>query len=82
MTHARRLGKWLLVPVGGNPLLMHFGMTGLLAWGADSSDRHPHHRLVFVCEGGELRYRDMRKFGGVWLARDDEERDRHGAARS
>jgi formamidopyrimidine-DNA glycosylase len=24
---------------------------------------------VFVCRGGELRYRNMRKFGGVWIWR-------------
>jgi formamidopyrimidine-DNA glycosylase len=65
----RRHGKWLLTPVGESCVLMHFGMTGLLCWEACGSDRHPHDRIVFTCEGGELRYRNMRKFGGVWLAR-------------
>jgi formamidopyrimidine-DNA glycosylase len=31
--------------------------------------------VVFVCEHGELRYNNMRRFGGVWLARDRGERD-------
>jgi formamidopyrimidine-DNA glycosylase len=66
----RRHGKWLLAPVGEATLLMHFGMTGLLDWAPVATERHAHDRLVFVCEGGELRYRNMRKFGGVWLARD------------
>ncbi len=47
-------------------------MTGLLEW-SERGDRHPHDRMVFVCRGGELRYRNMRKFGGVWLVRDERE---------
>ncbi len=62
-----RIGKWLICRAEGPALLFHFGMTGDLLW---SSDPHPHDRLVIVFEDGELRYRDMRKFGGVWLARD------------
>jgi len=66
--HPRRHGKWLLAPADGATVLMHFGMTGLLHWGRDARERHPHDRVVFRCRGGELRYRNMRKFGGVWLA--------------
>lgn len=72
----RRHGKWMIVPVGGGWLLLHFGMTGLLEWCARGSERHAHDRLILVCDRGELRYRNMRKFGGVWVARDDAERDR------
>ena len=71
-----RHGKWLIAPVDGTLVLMHFGMTGLPEWRGTQPDRHPHDRIVFVCQGGELGYRNMRKFGGVWLARSDEERDR------
>jgi formamidopyrimidine-DNA glycosylase len=67
----QRHGKWLLAPAGQATVLMHFGMTGLLEWTGRDSARHVHDRLVFVCRGGELRYRNMRKFGGVWLARGD-----------
>ena len=68
---ASRHGKWLIAAAGGSELLLHFGMTGELHWspGGDA-DRHVHDRVVFVCDGGELRYRNMRRFGGVWLARD------------
>jgi formamidopyrimidine-DNA glycosylase len=59
----------------GAELLLHFGMTGLLTWAGDDRDRHPHDRVIFVCERGELRYNNMRRFGGVWLARDASERD-------
>lgn len=75
-TAAERHGKWLIARTGGPALLMHFGMTGLVHWTARDENRHPHDRVVFLLSGGELRFRDQRKFGGVWLARDDRERER------
>ena len=69
-----RHGKWLFVPAGDAEVLMHFGMTGRLDWGRRGTDRHVHDRIVFVCRGGELRYRNMRKFGGVWISRRARER--------
>jgi formamidopyrimidine-DNA glycosylase len=70
----QRHGKWLIAPVGALELLLHFGMTGLLTWSHDQASRHRHDRVIFVCEDGELRYNNMRRFGGVWLARDQSER--------
>jgi formamidopyrimidine-DNA glycosylase len=70
-----RHGKWLFAPAGDVELLLHFGMTGKLAWSPDAGGRHRHDRLIFVCDGGELRYNNMRRFGGIWLARDRDERD-------
>ncbi|MFY9588290.1 MAG: DNA-formamidopyrimidine glycosylase family protein [Actinomycetota bacterium] len=64
-----RIGKWLICRVAGPAVLFHFGMTGDFLW--DGGEEHPHDRLVIVFDDGELRYRDMRKFGGVWLARDE-----------
>jgi formamidopyrimidine-DNA glycosylase len=69
-----RHGKWLIVPAGEAEVLMHFGMTGRLDWAPTRSQRHRHDRIVFVCRGGELRYRNMRKFGGVWVWRQARER--------
>lgn len=65
----RRHGKWLIAPVDGAELLMHFGMTGLLSYAAGGGEPHdhPHDRLVLRLDQGELRYRAMRKLGGVWL---------------
>ena len=71
----RRHGKWLIAPVGEVEVLLHFGMTGELRWSGDDEGRHRHDRVIFVCDDGELRYNNMRRFGGVWLARDDAERD-------
>jgi formamidopyrimidine-DNA glycosylase len=69
-----RRGKWLLCPSDGPILVLHFGMTGDLVWSGDQPLRHRHDRLALAfVEGGELRYRNMRKLGGVWLAHDDAE---------
>jgi formamidopyrimidine-DNA glycosylase len=67
---ARRHGKWMLAPAGDATVLMHFGMTGLLHW-SSQDDRHPHDRVIFRLDGGELRYRNMRRFGAVHVARSD-----------
>jgi formamidopyrimidine-DNA glycosylase len=71
-----RHGKWLIAPVGEAELLLHFGMTGLLRWTSGENEHHRHDRIVFHCPGGQLRYRNMRKFGGLWLARSEAERAR------
>jgi formamidopyrimidine-DNA glycosylase len=72
-----RHGKWLICWTDGPALLLHFGMTGDLVWSGDEPERHRHDRLVLVfVEGGELRYRNMRKLGGVWLAHDRDEVER------
>src|SRR5918992_3845757 len=70
LARPRRHGKWLLTDAGDATVLMHFGMTGLLKWG---ESRHRHDRIVFSFAGGELSYRNMRKFGGVWLAHGERE---------
>ena len=71
-----RRGKWLLAWTGGPAMLLHFGMTGDVIPAADAAGRHPHDRVVVVLDRGEVRYRNMRKFGGVWLAHDRREAER------
>ena len=72
-----RHGKWMLGWTDGPALLLHFGMTGELEYADDDDGRHRHDRLTLVFEGGgELRYRNMRKLGGVWLAHDPVEVER------
>jgi formamidopyrimidine-DNA glycosylase len=69
-----RHGKWLLGWTDGPALLLHFGMTGDLISSEDEPERHRHDRLwITFREGGELRYRNMRKLGGAWLAHDRDE---------
>jgi formamidopyrimidine-DNA glycosylase len=43
-------------------------MTGSLVW---NGELHRHDRLVLNFEDGSLHYRNMRRFGGIWLARED-----------
>jgi len=69
-----RLGKWMIAPTDGPFLAFHFGMTGDLVSSGDEPDRHRHDRLVLAfTDATELRYRNMRKLGGVWLAHDADE---------
>lgn len=73
LVEPRRHGKWLLAPTdGGATLLFHFRMTGQLVWDEDT-DRHRHDRIVLAFDGGELRYREQRRLGRVWLLRGDDE---------
>jgi formamidopyrimidine-DNA glycosylase len=72
----RRHGKWLIAPLGGPVLILHFGMTGSLSWNAPDRPRHRHDRLVWSLAEGELRYRDMRKLQGVRLAQSQDQADR------
>lgn len=72
-----RRGKWLIVPLAKGPvLLLHFGMTGSIVWESADTERHRHDRVTFALSDGELRYRDMRKLRGLWLAADRAAADR------
>jgi formamidopyrimidine-DNA glycosylase len=68
-----RHGKWMVCRTDGPAVLIHFGMTGQVGWAEGPAGRHRHDRVVFVLDRGELRYRDMRKLRGLWLAHDEEE---------
>lgn len=62
-----RHGKWLLAGTDGPTVLLHFGMTGRLLWCGPDDPPHRHDRVVFALDGGQLRYRDMRKLQGLRL---------------
>jgi formamidopyrimidine-DNA glycosylase len=68
----RRHGKWLLLPTDGPVLLVHSGMTGHPYY-ADDAGEEKYERLVISLDRGELRYTDLRKLRGVWLAADEDE---------
>jgi formamidopyrimidine-DNA glycosylase len=68
-----RHGKWLVAWTTGPAILIHFGMTGGLGWSPGPEGRHRYDRVIVETDRGELRYRNMRKLGGVWLAHDREE---------
>jgi len=48
-------------------------MTGELIWSGDEPERHRHDRVILELDRGELRYRNLRKLGGVWLAHDEDQ---------
>ncbi len=70
----RRHGKWLVLSVGDrdDAVLLHFGMTGSLHWCELETEPHRHDRVEFRCDGGALRYRDMRKLTGLRLGNPDD----------
>ncbi|MCU1360843.1 MAG: formamidopyrimidine-DNA glycosylase, partial [Ilumatobacteraceae bacterium] len=73
MGHPDRRGKWLMIPTDGPILMVHFGMTGSLRWSAELEPAEPDDRVVIEIALGELRYRDLRKLQGIWLAEDDDD---------
>ncbi len=50
-------------------LIIHLGMTGRLDIVSPNTsiEKHTHLRIVFADDNIELRFRDPRRFGGVWL---------------
>jgi formamidopyrimidine-DNA glycosylase len=62
---ARRRGKYLWLPVDGDALIAHLGMSGQLVVGAPERPLTPHTRARFsFTDGGQdLRFVDQRTFG-------------------
>jgi formamidopyrimidine-DNA glycosylase len=69
----RRHGKWLILPTDGPTLLVHSGMTGHPYYAAEGVAEKGYERLVVSVDGGELRYADLRKLRGIWLAENDDD---------
>jgi formamidopyrimidine-DNA glycosylase len=69
----RRHGKWLILPTDGPTLLVHSGMTGHPYYAANDAEPIGYERLVLSLDKGELRYADLRKLRGVWLADGDDD---------
>jgi formamidopyrimidine-DNA glycosylase len=71
----RRHGKNLFVELDdGGWMLMHFGMTGSLAYFENPDDEPPHSRLLFAFENGyHLAFDDARMFGKVDLIGEPED---------
>jgi formamidopyrimidine-DNA glycosylase len=66
-----RRGKRIVVRLGdGNRFYIHLGMTGRLTIEDAEATRQRHEHLVIGFEGSsrksEMRFRDPRRFGGVW----------------
>jgi formamidopyrimidine-DNA glycosylase len=65
-----RRGKYLVFRLsGGDSLILHLKMTGDLGVLLASDALHQHDRIVFGLDNGyQLRFRDPRKFGRVYLS--------------
>lgn len=63
----QRRAKWIVINLGiPGTILVHLGMTGQLTAQPACTPRADHVHLVFELDAGlELRYRDIRRFGGV-----------------
>ncbi|QMU26729.1 DNA-formamidopyrimidine glycosylase [Adhaeribacter radiodurans] len=70
-----RIGKHFLVNLSsGNVLVLHFGMTGDLAYYRDEEDTPRFARVVFYFSNGfRLAFIDSRKFGRIGIAASIEE---------
>ncbi len=67
-----RRGKFLLVDLGARTLVCHLRMTGRLWLSAAEEPPLSHTHVVFeLSDGRELRFRDVRRFGGFHLLERD-----------
>lgn len=67
----RRRGKYIVVELSDDWLLIHLKMSGRLQIAAAAAPPNPHAHVVFALDGGdELRFHDPRKFGRVYLVAD------------
>ncbi len=67
---ARRRGKYLWLPVDGDALIAHLGMSGQLLIGEPDRPLSPHvrARFAFTDGGPDLRFVDQRTFGQLSFA--------------
>jgi formamidopyrimidine-DNA glycosylase len=64
----KRRGKFLLILLNGETLLIHLRMSGDLLVEADSGPPAKHHRLLLNLQDGlRLALNDPRKFARVWM---------------
>jgi formamidopyrimidine-DNA glycosylase len=67
ITSIHRRGKRIVLQLGdGNRFYIHLGMTGRLSMETTDAPRLPHTHLVIGFDENEMRFRDPRRFGGVW----------------
>ncbi|MCS7150707.1 MAG: DNA-formamidopyrimidine glycosylase [Caldimicrobium sp.] len=69
LTSIERKGKILILKFSSKALLFHLGMTGALIYQKDHPpiDRGKHLILNLSFQGGQLIFRDIRKFSRIWI---------------
>ncbi len=60
-----RRGKWIIAELDSSALLLHLGMTGQLTVHPHAEVLADHVHLQFQFAEKELRFRDVRRFGGA-----------------
>src|SRR5215211_6224326 len=68
-----RRGKRIVILLDdANALYFHLGMTGRMTIEAPTAPIQPHtHFIADLASGAQLRFRDPRRFGGIfWLGED------------
>jgi formamidopyrimidine-DNA glycosylase len=66
-----RRGKFIILPLSTDTLLIHLRMSGDLRMEPDVGAVAAHDRLVLsLDDGNRLAFNDTRKFGRVWLVED------------
>ncbi len=70
-----RRGKFLKMLLGnGDTVVVHLRMTGSLVPGPAEEEVEKHTHVIFRFQGGtDLRFRDPRRFGRIWLLERGEE---------
>src|SRR3954465_10905571 len=72
---ARRGKRIVFALSGGDQFYIHLGMTGRLTVEADAAafEKHTHFIATLAPGGKQLRFRDPRRFGGIfWLGKNDQ----------
>jgi len=69
-----RRGKYLLLYLDQETLILHLKMTGVLLLQNSCDEIKPHTRAVFFLDNDtKLSFCDQRKFGAIWLVKDERE---------
>ena len=71
-----RRGKWLMFNLGDYTLLSHLRMEGKFFIKQHDDEINKHEHVIFKFDDNELRYRDTRKFGRMYLYKSDEINDK------
>ena len=78
LTGINRRGKYLIFSLSsGEKLIIHLRMTGSLLLKPASAEPDKYVRaILFLNDGMTLHFRDLRKFGKMWLEKDGSDIDR------
>lgn len=71
-----RRGKWLMFNLGDYILLSHLRMEGKFFLKNHNDEINKHEHVIFKFDNSELRYRDTRKFGKMYLYKTNEVNDK------